>query len=314
MLYGNLKKEKPDFLDKVIPLNGDTTLPKLGLSSEDYETVINRTNIVLHLAANVKLDETFKNSIMSNAFAAREIVDLVSSIKNLTSFMFVSTAFSNSNRLLAEERFYKPGMMMENAIKLAETSDDELLMVLTPKIIESWPNTYVFSKSLAEDYIRRNCSGLPVGIYRPALICSTYKEPIIGWINNLYGPIGITVGTAIGVLRVVRAGGDINMEAVPVDYCVNALLASTLEIATTKFEEPKVYNFATHPENKTNYEIYMNQCFKHGSYFPTNKSIWYHRLTLEPNLLIYEFYKIAYHVIPAILIDSIRLIIGKKPK
>jgi fatty acyl-CoA reductase len=146
------------------------------------------------------------------------------------------------------------------------------------------------------------------------LICSTYKEPIIGWVNNLYGPIGITVGTALGVLRVVHAGGDINMEMVPVDYSSNALLASVVEIAAENITVPKVYNFATHPANKTNYKIYMEHCMNRGNSFPTNKSIWYHTLKLEPSSFKYEFYKILYHVIPALFLDSFRLAVGKKPK
>jgi hypothetical protein len=39
--------------------------------------------------------------------------------------------------------------------------DEEMLTMLTPKFIDYWPNTYVFSKSMAEDYIRRKCANMP---------------------------------------------------------------------------------------------------------------------------------------------------------
>lgn len=37
------------------------------------------------------------------------------------------------------------------------------------RIISSWPNTYAFTKALAEDYVRRKNKGLPIGIFRPAI-------------------------------------------------------------------------------------------------------------------------------------------------
>jgi hypothetical protein len=32
-------------------------------------------------------------------------------------------------------------------------------------------------------------------------VTSTYREPVIGWIDNLYGPTGVVAGAGSGVLR-----------------------------------------------------------------------------------------------------------------
>lgn len=47
-----------------------------------------------------------------------------------------------------------------------------------------WPNTYVFTKAMAEVYLEHSKGNLPVTIIRPAVVTSTYKEPFPGWIQS----------------------------------------------------------------------------------------------------------------------------------
>lgn len=63
------------------------------------------------------------------------------------------------------------------------------------------------------------------------LVISTYREPIPGWIDNMYGPIGITVGAALGLIRSAYCDGSIEMEIAPGDLTINGLIASVWDIA-----------------------------------------------------------------------------------
>lgn len=63
--------------------------------------------------------------------------------------------------------------------------------ILFNRILGKWPNTYTLTKALAEDLVRKECANMPVGVFRPAIVTSTLKEPIRGWIDNLYGPTGV---------------------------------------------------------------------------------------------------------------------------
>lgn len=99
------------------------------------------------------------------------------------------------------------------------------------RILGNWPNTYAFTKALAEDVVRRNCKKLPLGVFRPAIVTSSAKEPVVGWIDNLYGPTGVVAGAGTGILRTMHCDEDINANIVPVDYTVNALIASVWDIA-----------------------------------------------------------------------------------
>lgn len=59
----------------------------------------------------------------------------------------------------------------------------------------------------------------------------TYKEPIPGWIDNMYGPSGIIVGVGTGILRVFHGRVDNAAHVVPVDMSINALLAAAWDVS-----------------------------------------------------------------------------------
>lgn len=54
----------------------------------------------------------------------------------------------------------------------------------------------------------------------------TAKEPVVGWIDNLYGPTAIVHGVAYGILRVLPFDTNRKMFVVPVDNCANVVLSS----------------------------------------------------------------------------------------
>ena len=55
---------------------------------------------------------------------------------------------------------------------------------------------------------------------------TTYREPVRGWIDNLYGPVGLIVGAGTGVLHTYHATPQLVTDMVPVDLTVNSLIAT----------------------------------------------------------------------------------------
>jgi fatty acyl-CoA reductase len=41
------------------------------------------------------------------------------------------------------------------------------VMSLACSFLEKWPNTYTFTKAMAEDLVRDEGVGLPIGVFRP---------------------------------------------------------------------------------------------------------------------------------------------------
>lgn len=68
-----------------------------------------------------------------------------------------------------EEKFYPSAYNYKALMKLVEEESEEKLADMTPKLIGPWPNTYAFTKQVAEEVVREEGVGLPLAVYRPAV-------------------------------------------------------------------------------------------------------------------------------------------------
>ena len=55
--------------------------------------------------------------------------------------------------------------------------DADLFDKLTTKLIGKMPNTYTFTKQLAETLVKEEAASLPVAIIRPSIITAAWEEP-----------------------------------------------------------------------------------------------------------------------------------------
>lgn len=313
-LFEKLKREKPKFRNRVIGISGDCVLPGLGISPEDRTLLAQNVNVVFHGAATVRFDEKLKYALGINVNGTKEIITLAKEMKNLEAFIHVSTAYANCNHSEINEVFYKPPVSGENAIKLSEALDDTMLDAITPEIIKGYPNTYTFTKCLAEDLVKTQGANLPAAIFRPAVVIATAKEPVAGWIDNHFGPTGIVVGVGAGLLRVVQVDKNLRAELVPVDLCVNSMIAAAWEIATEKPNDIPVFNYVTDKDNKITWKQYTEYGIQTGGAIPTSRAIWYYTVTLTASRFFTRFLQIFYHFLPAIFMDAGLMFTGRNPK
>ena len=55
---------------------------------------------------------------------------------------------------------------------------DEQLDLLLPSLLQGRPNTYTFTKAVAETLLQNEAKDLPVAIFRPSIIGTPYHEPL----------------------------------------------------------------------------------------------------------------------------------------
>ena len=55
---------------------------------------------------------------------------------------------------------------------------DRQLELLSPTLVKDMPNTYTYTKKLAEEYLRKEASDLPIAVVRPSIVGAAYKEPV----------------------------------------------------------------------------------------------------------------------------------------
>lgn len=94
------------------------------------------------------------------------------------------------------------------------------------RLLDKWPNTYIYSKALGENMILKYSGNLPICIVRPSIITSTFNEPICGWINNVYGVTGVITGSALGLLHTLPCKSENVAEIIPADYVISNIICS----------------------------------------------------------------------------------------
>ncbi|XP_050301949.1 fatty acyl-CoA reductase wat-like [Anthonomus grandis grandis] len=322
VIFSRLKKECPKFRHKVIGVAGDCSLPGLGLNVQDRKLLAEEVNVVFHVAATVRFDEKIKTAVAINIRSPRDLVRLGKEMKGLKSFVHVSTVYGNCLNSYIEERIYDPPIDGNKLILMTENVPEKMLDELTPRLLGPYPNSYAYTKQIAEDVVREESENMPVGIFRPAIVVSTYKEPIKSWINNMYGPTGVCAGAGVGLLRTLYCDSNVNANLVPADMCVNSLITSAWEIGedfkkatkeNTHYEVP-VYNYESGTDKPITWGKFMYLSEINGIKYPSIKCIWYYQFNLYRYYPIYLLFTFLLHTIPAILTDSILFCTGRKPR
>lgn len=75
-LFDKLRKERPNDLNKIIPIHGDITSEELGISETDQSMLSRTVSVVFHSAATVKFDEKLKLSVTINMLGTKRLVQL----------------------------------------------------------------------------------------------------------------------------------------------------------------------------------------------------------------------------------------------
>lgn len=187
-------------LESFVLVEGDISLPNLGIQDKDLETIQYETTEVFHLAAaydlNVPKDLAFK----VNLEGTKHVNDVVCSIKGLKRYNYVSTCYvagKRTGRILETELEHKAGFR----------------------------NYYEETKYLAEMEVQALSSHLPMTIYRPSVVVGDSETGETAKYDGIYYLINY-LRKAPGLLRLFNIGNDtVKLNLVPVDFVVDAIAA-----------------------------------------------------------------------------------------
>ncbi|KAL4641978.1 fatty acyl-CoA reductase 1 isoform X3 [Arapaima gigas] len=313
-LFDRLREEQPHFADKIVPVSSDLTLPELDVRREDQQTLVDCINLVFHCAATVRFNEPLKDAMQLNVLATQKIMALAHRMKHLEVFIHVSTAYANCDRSVIEEVVYPPPVDYKKLIDTLEWMDDKLIDLITPKLLDDRPNTYTYTKALAEYLVQQECGNLNVAIIRPSIVGASWKEPFPGWIDNFNGPSGIFIAAGKGILRTMRASNDAVADLVPVDVVINATLAAAWYSGSQRPKSLLVYNCTTggiNPFHWGEVEYHVISTFKRN---PLEQAFRRPNVNLTSNHLINQYWIAVSHKAPAFLYDLYLRITGRPPR
>ena len=187
-----------EIVAQMTPILGDLRSERFGLSTSDWDALAERTDSVLHSAANVRFDQTLDDARSYNVFGTQQAAALARAAQTrggLARFDWVGTAFVAGLRR---------DVVGEGELEHAA----------------GWKNPYEQSKYEAELWLRAHASDLPLTVFRPSIIVGERSTGATTNFGMMYWPIRLY---SKGWWRTVVGSAATPVDIVPVDFVVEAL-------------------------------------------------------------------------------------------
>jgi long-chain acyl-CoA synthetase len=110
-----------------------------------------------------------------------------------------------------------------------------------------WPNTYTYTKSMAERLLARRADKLRFSVLRPSIVESALEFPFPGWNESFNGsaPLAYLMGTWF---RMVPAKPDAPFDVIPVDLVCKAMTIATAALIAGRHQP--VYHIGSSDRNR----------------------------------------------------------------
>lgn len=269
----NWKHDYTELLNKVAAIDSDITAPGLGLSPSDASLLRETVNVVFHCAASVRFDASLKDNLRDNLYGTQEIVKLCNEIAHLDALCHVSTAYSNCHLSEIPEGLAPLRCDVERVVQMVESMPEEALEGVTDKLLEGRPNTYTYTKALAEHYVAKSEGKYPIAIVRPSIVISSANEPCPGWVDNVNGIAGLGCLAAIGMLRTIDWNYYAKSDMVPVDYVANSLICAARDVSVRSPEKLQVYNMTSGNINPISWGVFFEKLRNQAVETPPSKIV-----------------------------------------
>lgn len=145
--------------------------------------------------------------------------------------------------------------------------------MVTEKLLEGRPNTYTYTKAIAEHFVAKQEGKYPITIVRPSIVISSALEPIPGWVDNVNGIAGLGCLAAVGMLRTIDWNYYATSDMVPVDYVANCLIVAAHEIYEKSPRKLRIYNMTSGNMNPVSWGAFFDMLRKTAVKTPPNKIV-----------------------------------------
>jgi fatty acyl-CoA reductase len=210
--------------DLVQVVDADLEQPDLGLSASDRQSLQADVTHVLHCAASVEFDLPVKSALGANVEAALHMLELARGCSQLSAMVSVSTAYVSvwRNGPIHETLAHlpRPAEELRRAILDGSRSEQELLAE------SGHPNTYTYTKCIAEHLLSARRGDVPLVIVRPSIISAAWATPHPGWIDSTAAFAGCLLYTGLGLIKAWEADPNVRLDVVPVDVVSERVISA----------------------------------------------------------------------------------------
>lgn len=253
--------------ERVDVVAGDIAHPDLHLDDATAAALKASVDVVVHCAALVDFDPDIRHALSSNTIGALYVSAFADDCDHAC-LLHVSTCYVAG---------YREGRIEEAPVGDVSPSgapfDAEAELVALERAITDleaehdgdpppramvdlgrdraralgWPNSYTYTKALAEALVTLRHPGLAHAVLRPSIVESAIAFPFPGWNEgyNTCGPLAYLVGTWF---KALPARGANPFDVVPVDVVASALWVAAAQLLDG--EAPPVFQCGTSQRNR----------------------------------------------------------------
>ncbi|PSR95477.1 Alcohol-forming fatty acyl-CoA reductase [Actinidia chinensis var. chinensis] len=233
--------------ERVTLVPGDITCENLGVKDSNLvEDMWRAVDVVVNLAATTNFDERYDVALNLNTMGAKNVLNFSKKCAKIKMLLHVSTG--ERAGLILENPYFMgetlngtSGLDINTEMKIVEerlselrawkATEGEITLAMKDLGIQrarkyGWPNTYVFTKAMAEMLVGQIKGNVPLLILRPTIVSSTYKEPIPGWVEGIRTIDSLAVSYGKGRLTCFLGDPDSVIDVIPADMVVNSMIAA----------------------------------------------------------------------------------------
>lgn len=192
---------------------------------------------------------------------------------------------------------------------------DDVCEDIANEMLEGRPNTYTFTKALAELYVSKHEGKFPISIVRPSIVISSNSDPCPGWCDNVNGICGLGCLAAIGLLRIIDWNYHATSDMVPVDYVAGCIICAAQHIADKSPNKLKIFNMTSGESNPICWGKFFDYLRENAMTTPPTKIV---RPIIQPprhnraNPIEFALTKYFSELLFAYFVDTILFLIGYK--
>jgi fatty acyl-CoA reductase len=241
-LFEDLREVDPRWSEIVDVVSCDLAEENGGVPEEALVSLRKSVTHVLHCAASVEFDRPVAEAAASNVTSALNVLELARTFVRLQGMVSVSTAYTT---------VWRQGAITETLAPLPRPADEYLRAIADGSRPEAemlaetgHPNTYTFTKCIAEHLLAARRGDVPLTIVRPSIISASWGAPFAGWIDSPAALAGCLLYASLGLVPAYNANPATRLDVVPVDWVAHRVIEATLREAMPRAGEPTVIRFA----------------------------------------------------------------------
>jgi len=190
------------------------------MSTKDKRSIIKNIDVMINALADIKFNRELRKAVLNNTVTALNWMKLFQKCKKSNTYIYVSSAFVNFDRVNNREKIEIAEKILETNMNV-ENLDNILQHKQTG--IGEYYNTYLYSKQLSEVLLVKERRNKKLVIIRPSIIIPALTEPYPGW-GKLQTVSFAILGAATGILSLYKTDWNSYQNTVPVDIVADDCL------------------------------------------------------------------------------------------